>query len=346
MRILLYEYLTGGGLWSAGPTGPAEHPLLGEGRCIATAVNTDLTKIPGVELIQLVDARLAGEHVGTGTTVTVESSQDERALLVAWSAQVDGVILIAPECDRQLLQRCRWVERAGGRLLSPSASFVELTSDKSATAQRLAAHGVPVPLGIDLAPLEPVDSCLPEQFPYPAVLKPQDGVGSLDTYLVASTHDWPAAARTDRSWRLEQYCSGQPISISALCGPRRTTLLPPCRQHMHCDGTFHYEGGSYPLEPHLVGRACELARQTLSALPQPLGYIGIDMILGDEGSVTGDVVVEVNPRFTTSYIGLRQATSVNLAETMLSMARGGSRPLFFRAQQVQFDAVGCVTSAP
>ncbi len=31
-------------------------------------------------------------------------------------------------------------------------------------------------------------------------------------------------------------------------------------------------------------------------LPQPLGYLGIDMILGERSDGSDDVVIEINPR--------------------------------------------------
>jgi predicted ATP-grasp superfamily ATP-dependent carboligase len=42
-------------------------------------------------------------------------------------------------------------------------------------------------------------------------------------------------------------------------------------------------------------------------LPQPLGYLGVDLILGEDGNGAVDCVVEINPRLTTSYVGLQAA---------------------------------------
>ena len=54
----------------------------------------------------------------------------------------------------------------------------------------------------------------------------------------------------------------------------------------------------------------------------PLGYFGIDMVLGDDADGSRDAVIEVNPRFTTSYVGLRAAANVNLVAAMLHLADG------------------------
>jgi len=57
-------------------------------------------------------------------------------------------------------------------------------------------------------------------------------------------------------------------------------------------------------------RAAEKAVETLEGLK---GYVGVDMILTDEEPV----VIEINPRLTTSYVGLRRVTNFNPAETII-----------------------------
>jgi hypothetical protein len=64
------------------------------------------------------------------------------------------------------------------------------------------------------------------------------------------------------------------------------------------------------------------------------------MVLGAAADGTRDVVLEVNPRLTTSYVGLRQGTASNLAAAMLAIQRGDRCPLFFHAGAVEFEADG------
>ena len=66
------------------------------------------------------------------------------------------------------------------------------------------------------------------------------------------------------------------------------------------------------------------------------------MVLSDDLTVLPDIVVDVNPRLTTSYIGLRRAATSNLAEAMLDVGRGLTRPLFFQPGRVKFDCNGVV----
>ena len=57
-------------------------------------------------------------------------------------------------------------------------------------------------------------------------------------------------------------------------------------------------------------------------MPPTVGYVGVDLVLGREPDGSEDVVIEINPRLTTSYVGLRAAARTNLAEAMWQVAQG------------------------
>jgi predicted ATP-grasp superfamily ATP-dependent carboligase len=116
--------------------------------------------------------------------------------------------------------------------------------------------------------------------------------------------------------------SGQPASVAFLIGPRQTIALAPAAQHLSDDGHFHYLGGLAPLPESLAGRAERIARRAVDAVPGLSGYVGVDVVLGDAADGSGDVVIEINPRLTTSYVGLRALAIDNLAELLLRVVRG------------------------
>ena len=55
------------------------------------------------------------------------------------------------------------------------------------------------------------------------------------------------------------------------------------------------------------------------AIPGLWGYVGVDLMLAKEGPV----VLEINPRLTTSYCGLRRALGINTAAMVLDLLRTG-----------------------
>jgi predicted ATP-grasp superfamily ATP-dependent carboligase len=135
------------------------------------------------------------------------------------------------------------------------------------------------------------------------------------------------------------------VSVAALCGPQGCFALPACAQRLSADGCFGYLGGHLPLPKELNERARRLALAAVAALPAARGYLGVDMVLGRAVDGCEDYVIEINPRLTTSYIGLRAASRTNLAAAMFDVCRGRQPDLCFAGSPVEFDADGRVRIA-
>jgi predicted ATP-grasp superfamily ATP-dependent carboligase len=78
----------------------------------------------------------------------------------------------------------------------------------------------------------------------------------------------------------------------------------------------------------------------MAILPEPIGYIGVDMVLGEDALGAGDAVIEINPRLTTSFVGLRAIARTNLAQAMLAVAEGAALSPKFTDGGVAFTADG------
>ncbi len=297
-----------------------------------SAVLDDLKRVEDVSTVTL----LAGEVCPCGP--------DERSLFRELAAGADWSLVIAPEFDGILARRCRWVLEAGGRLLGPSPEAVERTADKLALASILARQGVPTP------PCYAVPSEVACRLP--AVLKPRDGAGSQAMCRVGA---WPdlerclaamRAERPDAEMVLQPLVLGEAMSVAFLLGPGQLLALPPAAQLLSADGRFRYLGGTVPLPPALARRATSLGLRAVGAVPDLRGYVGVDLILGQADDGSADQVIEMNPRLTTSYIGLRALARSNLAEAMLRVV--GGQPvgeLSWHAGPVHFQADGTVSGA-
>jgi tyramine---L-glutamate ligase len=277
-----------------------------------SAVVADFRRMPGVEIVTLLDDDARFGDVAAGC---------------------DAVLVIAPEFDDLLLRRSQTVLDLGVRLLGSSPEAIRLTADKLATAGCWQEHGVPHPRTVwhDLIAAIP--------FAPPLVLKPRHGAGSLATFLVRDAAEMPrmmAEARVewpDGEFIVQQYVEGAAASVALLISPTQSVALLPARQHLSNDGRFRYEGGSLPLPEPLAIRARTLAQRAVAGITGLQGYVGVDLVLSDGG----DYAIEINPRLTTSYIGLRRRCRQNLAEEMLRIMRGESiGPLTWIDGDVQF----------
>ena len=335
MHIFLYEWATGGGL--VDESGPLPASLVREGATMIGALAADFARMKGCRLTALRDPRVLQLALPGCEIVDVLSKSAHGEELEKQASAADASVIIAPEFDRILLSTAKRATTGGGRLISPSPGFIQLAADKQRTCERLRAAGVPTSEGILLESDEP----LPAAFNYPAVLKPVDGAGSQDIYVVSGPHDSTPAYAWPR--RLERFMPGMAASVAVLCGPSQRVPLAPCRQRLSDDGRLRYLGGELPLAKGLAERAMQLADRAIAAMPATIGYVGVDLVLGRDPHGSEDAVIEINPRLTTSYVGLRAAARTNLAEAMWRISRGENAVVDFDSRPIEFDPSGNVS---
>lgn len=321
MRILVHEWCCSGGLHGdEGLAAVADDAVVREGRAMFAAVLRDAVKDAGIEVTATVDALLPLPLPAGVQAVTVPPGR-EFDLLAERSSRADATLVVAPETGGLLRRRVAAVRAAGGRALAPADAFIAIAADKQATAHALAAAGVPVPAGRSLAAGE----AWPHGFRLPAVRKARDGVGCDGLVLVLDGAPPPPAAGPTR---LEAFVAGTPVGVSCLCGADATWPLPPVLQRFSPGNPPGYLGGSLPIPPPLAARAEVLARRSVEAVARAAGtaaaaaggWVGVDMVLGDRDDGLDDRVLEVNPRLTTSFVGLARGHRSSLVRALIDVA--------------------------
>lgn len=252
------------------------------------AVVADFGALPGVEVRYTLDSRYPSRRgslpIGPG---------EEAGRFVELARTADAVLVIAPETSGVLAARERLLRRVGVPSLGGSPRAVETAGDKLAASRRLAVLGVPV---------VPTRRHGPRRSPpsQPSVLKPRDGAGSIATVLVPPGEPWPALGG---GLIAQPFLTGRPASAAAIlsrCGSIRW-IGAASQKVTIVAGRFAYRGGSVP---HRFPRALRAAlTRALPDWPGLAGWVGIDYIW-DPGRRRA-VVLEVNPRLTTSYLGHR-----------------------------------------
>jgi len=342
MQVFVYEYFTGGGA-SKSLHGEAAASLLTEAAAMAKAVNEDFAALPSVRVVTTRDRRWPAFHPVGCRVIEMGEGRSDLDIIARLSTESDWTLLIAPETGEALLARAALVECLGGRLLSPGSNFIQIAGDKQLTAEAMRGAGVAAPRGRVWSTGEAIDAVS-----FPAVIKPIDGCGSQDVRLIESAEEL-ATMRRGRH-RIEEFISGLAASISILCGPSQRWPLVACEQRMSHDNPFSYLGGRLPLSPEMDRRCQRLARRAIAAMPPTMGYVGIDLVLGKAADGSDDHLIEVNPRLTTSYVGLRAASktnlaTANLAAAMLAVACGDEPVLSFGSEPVEFTAAGEIFAA-
>lgn len=298
-----------------------------------TAIVADFQRLSDVETVTLLDKTLPND---VGHVCHRSPTENEWSRFREIAGQCDYTLVIAPEFDELLEIRSQAVLDARGQLLGSLPEAIRLTADKLATADFWQQRGVRHPR------TAVVESVTFAAFPGPWVMKPRFGAGSQATFLIRNRGDelnaWSPAFHEcpDEEFIVQPYVRGQAASVALLMSATQTIPLLPARQHLSRDGRFRYQGGSLPLPETLAERAIQLALTAVAGINGLQGYVGVDLTLGVTGE---DYAIEINPRLTTSYLGLRQLCQQNLAELMLRMAQGETiNPPTWSADALRF---GC-----
>ncbi len=243
-----------------------------------------------------------------------ESDRLQQWLGIAANLQL--AVLIAPEYNGQLSRFVETFEAARIPLLNCKSPFVNFASDKMAVSKFCQQHHIAHPPTYLLSEfLAAATSPLADG---PVVLKPRDGAGSLHIKCFAEL----AALRREllehaadysepERWIVQRWVVGKASSRSVI---------------VHRDGTVRYlPWMEQVLDVHSIGTASDAATVAFSSAQpqtemnpsigrelmgqilkhfdgQTLGWIGFDFVLVPKQDHVEAVLIEINPRLTTTFV--------------------------------------------
>lgn len=277
---------------------------------MAQALVRDLAAIPGVEVLLARDSRLppAPPPAATLSALPGESALDtfRRGL-----ERCDAAWPVAPETGGTLEALARQTLRSRRILLSSRPEAVRAAASKIATSTVLNAFGIrAVPTFAHPTLIPPLSG--------PWVVKPDDGAGCEDSWR-QSDGDSAGLWLVDHPGHVAQpWIEGDALSLSLICCAGAASLLSVNRQRVIPGNRLALAGIEVNALSDSEGRMARLGGAVAQAIPGLWGYAGVDLV----DTPSGPVVIEVNPRLTTSYCGIAEATGINPAQRVLDLARG------------------------
>ena len=318
MRLLVFEFITGGGMIGA----PLPPTLLREGAMMRDRLIADLSSVPGIELSLTRDSRCDwpltefAYHRIEPRDGETGFEYFQRAL-----ANVDVVWPIAPESDHALEKLAQLARTAGKKVVLSDSEALAICASKFKTATALRRASV----NVVSTYRSPGDAnVLTGKF----VSKPDDGSGGQGIRL------WPNGGAAFQGILpnsqyprvIQPWCVGESLSFSLLCAHGEALLISVNRQHVSFDNeAVSVDGITVNAYSRDDANCQSLSRQIARALPGLWGYIGVDLIRSKNGRLT---VLEINPRLTTSYCGLREALGINVAGLVMQLPMSKSLPTF------------------
>ena len=236
----------------------------------------------------------SGMVLGAGTAVSAGDFEDA---LEKISKVCDAGLVIAP--DEMLSDLTQLVEENTLNLGCPSHA-VRLCADKLECTRFLEKENIPVP-----------ETKGSGEYRGDHVIKPRFGCAC------EGIHKSSAGVLRD-GFIATKFIKGQHLSASIITGSTQLALTVN-RQLIEINDEISYEGGTVPYYCDRNDEIIEVAKKTTKVLGCN-GYAGVDIVLGDE-----PYVVDVNPRPTTSIIGISRVMEEEIADLMLK-ARFGELP--------------------
>lgn len=312
-----------------------------------SALLADFSSIPDCRVATTLDRRCAHELGPRNESLEIhliESAEVEQVLFDRLAEESDASLVIAPETDSVLLRRVQRLHELGARSLNCLPGAIELCGDKLALYQHFAAHGIPT---IETHALPADAGACWDLVRGSFVLKPRDGAGSWLTFgipdrdarsLDRALQKFTSAGALDRAI-VQPWIRGQNLSVGCLCHDDTSIDVFPVGKQDLAEGSFRYRGGSIPAAI-LYGVTLqieEIVRSACRSIGGLRGYVGFDILLPEEGP-RHPLIVEINPRPTTSYVGYRRHCRANIARRWLEGAAADAQGLCWGIGGVTFKA--------
>ena len=350
MRIGVLEWICGGGLQTV-PSESIPHSLQREGKAMLHAV-ADGFRSAGHEVVLSIDARFfsqaerreIAEHFSVFESSVIDKAELRDGLPGTWWAiaeSVDVVLVIAPEFSNILQSAVQQLSTASRPLMNCTGEFLNASCDKWLTAECWRRAAVPHPATQlqSQVTAEWLDEHRLGSGKW--IIKPRDGAGCEGITVVdeLELEKTLAAYRVKDStdnYIIQPFHSGKSFSRSAIVDAvGGVHWLPLVTQELLIAESIAYRGGAVQLETRVVG---DLDRALHALGSGALGWVGFDLV---HCEVTGQwLVIEANPRLTTSFVGLSQSYGAGLAEQLLRACTGGKVELAGNWRSLMFDSSG------
>ncbi|MEM2123885.1 MAG: ATP-grasp domain-containing protein [Methanolinea sp.] len=266
---------------------------------------------------------LAGSFARCGYEVVLPERGDLLGEIRRLAPSCDVGLVIAP--DHLLFRYTSALERVTHNIGCGSMNAA-ICADKQRCGQILRRHGIAVP-GEPRAGRQ--------------VVKPVAGCGSLGVRL---SGDPPGQGEF-----AQEFIEGEHLSVSlvgsrvvgnacAYYTGRPPLLLAVNRQDVRIgpSGEFTYCGGETPVSHPRHGELVEAASKAVTVLGCQ-GYVGVDIVLADR-----PYVVDVNPRVTTSIVGIAACMEEEIADVLVRASRGEGPDSVHLVGRARFDSHGRV----
>jgi len=164
--------------------------------------------------------------------------------------------------------------------------------------------------------------------PLKLIIKPLMGVDCEDIVIIEKIED--LTLDLDKIFTpgsrvlVQEYIEGTDISVSLISDGENAVPLSLNEQYVELkDDKGRYLGGKLPFENKYGDEALEIAKKAVESMEGLKGFVGVDLIINaDEKDIYSVYLLEINSRFTTPYVGLKQISNINIGDSIIKLIDG------------------------
>ena len=300
MDILIYEHILGEEL-----SNDSSQLIINEAKLIIKALVEDFSELYPQSKISLLVNKNNKKILGNINLVYMDYSKDLVKNILLNHKKNRRILILAPE-EKDLLYRIvKSLEKKDLILLNCNSKFLKTTSCKILTHKKFSISNKYVnPVYANYKEIPPEQSI---------VAKIKDGIGAEKLYIFKNQVDLKNnECKLSDNHVFQKYISGDVIGINIFSDSNSLKILSINKQIYKFSSKHEIF-----LDKIIMGQFNNLIKDLkifvnniIEHFDGHYGFFGIDAILENNGNI---VFLEINPRLTTSYAGLKKTLGFNPA---------------------------------
>ena len=308
-KVLIYEYFTGGGIINEELCSSS---LLSEAKIIVNSVVNEYCKSQEYQVYYFLDSRLKLDNLGK----SIEIKSSEQLYDIKLLRTFDLILPILPEQNMELYSYCEFLAEQNIETLISSPETIKVLSDKYVFSSFCLKHNIP---------------CIPSYLSSQINAIPHDTIIEKDRYGVGCSHVKKISKKDSikrKKMIYQPYIKGNHFSLCVYYEKKSFKILTLNEQDIVLDNNkIKLRSLKVNVKNSHYLELYSILRNIYKSLPGLYAYVGVDLIMTRDKIL----VVEVNPRLTTSFTGISSTLGINMSQPKKFMKLSNINP---RSQRI------------
>ncbi len=322
MELLIYEYTSATGLDEKS----LQPSIISEGFGMLKTLVAD-AKAAGISVTTILNGRIVGfdPPLDAEHKIPVHSKLEAERAFEKNAEKTDAILVVAPETNGILQELIEKIEQSNITSLNSSATAIAQVSDKAFLQLHTKNLGLKTPDTLIINTQDNVEDSVQlirENISFPAIIKPTRNAGCEALNIIKNQGQARKAIKEipkhlNNHFMVQKLIQGIPASVTLISNGTEAQPLTLNEQHVMLNPpnqASDYIGGTTPFVHKQQERAYNVSKKLVESIRGLRGYVGVDLILTEEEPI----VIEINPRLTTSYIGIQRILKLNLLQTIVN----------------------------